>query len=84
MKTIYILRSQCNECKLDKMETFYSFGDGVTPTKYINQMKPHIRRAFREKYGCTHGKSIKFTREVDTEYLWDEEKNQPVKRALFK
>jgi hypothetical protein len=81
MKQIYILRIQCKPCKLDKMEQMYSFGPGVTPGAYFKQLKPHIKRKFREVYGCTHTKDLKFTREIDAEYMWDEELNLPVPRS---
>lgn len=69
MKLIYILRSQCKPCNLDKMDVFYRIPD-ATPSEFIRQLKPHVRRKFREKYGCTH--TIKFTREIDKDYVWDE------------
>lgn len=77
MKQIHILRIRCAECKLDKMEVFYRIPN-ATPTEFIRQLKPHIKRKFVEKYKCTH--RLKFTREVDKNYMWDEKANKPVKR----
>lgn len=77
MKLIYILRSQCKECKLDKMDVFYRIPDS-TPTEFIKQLKPHIKRKFRTEYKCTH--KVKFTREVDKHFVWDENKQVAVPR----
>lgn len=77
MKLIYILRSQCEPCGLDKMDVFYRIPD-ATPSEVIKQLKPHIRRKFRDKYKCTH--TVKFTREVARDYKWDEKLNVSVPR----
>lgn len=77
MKLIYILRSQCEPCGLDKMDTFYRIPN-ATPSDVIKQLKPHIRRKFRDKYGCTH--RVKFTREIAKDYLWNEELGEAVPR----
>lgn len=77
MKVIYTLRSQCIPCGLDKADDFTRIPN-ATPSQVIAQLKPHIRRKFREKYGCTH--RIKFTRIVDPNYKWDEVNNVLVAR----
>lgn len=77
MKLIYVLRSQCEPCGLDKMDTFYRIPN-ATPSEMIRQLKPHIRRKFREAYGCTH--KVKFTREVDKTHMWDEQAGVAVPR----
>ena len=79
MKQIHVLRIRCNECKLDKMEVFYRIPN-ATPSEFIRQLKHHIKRKFVEKYKCTH--RLKFTREIDKKYLWDEVNNVPVLREF--
>jgi hypothetical protein len=77
MKLIYILRSQCDQCHLDKMDVFYRIPN-ATPSEFIKQLKPHIRRKFRTEYGCKH--TVKFTREIDKAYMWDEVNGKEVPR----
>lgn len=78
MKQIHILRSQCPKCNLDKMDVFYRFAD-VTPTEVIRKLKKEIRKKFKQTYHCPH--TVKFTREVDPEYLWDEVRGEAVLRS---
>lgn len=76
-KIIYILRSQCTLCGLDKMDVFYRIPN-ATPAKFVEKMKPHIRRKFQQKYRCNH--PIDFSLEIDPTYKWDEVNKKPVRR----
>ncbi len=76
-KLIYILRSQCKECKLDKMIQFYRVPNGRPQEMFKAHIK-YNQKIWPQKYGCTH--KIEFTREIDKEYLWDLDNNEPVRR----
>lgn len=75
LKTIYILRSQCERCDLDKMEVFYNLPN-ATPAKMYRKLRAAIRKKFPRRYGCRH--KIKFTEETEERYRWDTVKNQAV------
>lgn len=90
MKLIYILRAQCEPCKLDKMITFYRPNKTYvldenevpqlsTPSNLYHAHELQLTKRFKTKYHCEH--PITFTHEIDKEYKWDEKLNQPVARV---
>jgi hypothetical protein len=76
MKTIYVLRSQCEACNLDKMDVFYRIPN-ATPRQLADKLKKEIRKKFLVTYWCKH--TVKFTLEKEKEYVWDDKLNKAVK-----
>lgn len=75
MKQIYVLRSQCEACNLDKMDVFYRIPN-ATPRQLADGLKKEIRKKFLLTYWCKH--TVKFSLEKVKEYQWDETANKAV------
>lgn len=77
LRLIYVLRAQCEPCKLDKMVVFYRIPNGVISRMYRGH-EEEMKKRWSKQYKCTH--DITFTREVDPKYLWDVKNNKAVER----
>lgn len=76
-KLIYVLRSQCDKCNLDKMISFYRVPN-ATPTAMFEGHEKLNKQEWPKRYKCKH--KITFTRELDKNYVWDLTQNKAVKR----
>lgn len=73
---IYVLRSQCDACKIDTMRTF-TLKDNESPDEPFTQMERWVTLRFPKDHGCIH--KITFTRQKEKGYMYYGKLKQVVK-----
>lgn len=74
---IYILRSQCVACGIDRMRTFTLKGN-ESPDQAYEQMERWVRQRWpKDHAACIHEPFL--SREMEKDYRWNTKKQKPVK-----